>query len=69
MTLFKLPVADKYVYRAVTSVLLPQVQHAVSMGGVNGLYAWYRDLSGQPVVKPFLVVLISDRLSNNVPHS
>lgn len=41
--LLSLPFDDTYTYHAVTSVQLPQVQHVVSLGGVNGLHAWYRN--------------------------
>ncbi|RYP37575.1 hypothetical protein DL767_002883 [Monosporascus sp. MG133] len=40
---FALPRRDTYVYHAVTSVTLAQVQHAVSLGAANNLHAWYRD--------------------------
>ncbi|KAK4178873.1 hypothetical protein QBC36DRAFT_323708 [Triangularia setosa] len=40
---FGLPEAgkDDYVYHAVASVTLPQVQRAVAMGRENGLHGWY----------------------------
>ena len=41
--LLHLPAHDDYTYHAVTSVKLAQVQHAVDLGGVNGLHAWYRN--------------------------
>lgn len=41
---FQLPAGDKYVYHAITSVTLPQVQHVVSLGGANGLHSWYASL-------------------------
>ncbi len=34
---------DTYVYHAMVSVTLAQTQHAVSLGGADGLHAWYRD--------------------------
>lgn len=46
---FKLPKADKYVYHAITSVLLAQVQDIVSRRGANGLHAWYRNEAGEAV--------------------
>lgn len=49
---FKLPKNDKYVYHAITSVLLPQVQEIVSRGGANGLHAWYRNEAGEVVSSP-----------------
>ncbi|KAI0169781.1 hypothetical protein GGR52DRAFT_573837 [Hypoxylon sp. FL1284] len=36
------PRRDPYVYHAVVSVTLPEVQHVVTLGGRNGLHAWYR---------------------------
>ncbi|KAI1779355.1 hypothetical protein F4818DRAFT_247839 [Hypoxylon cercidicola] len=36
------PRRDPYVYHAIVSVTLPEVQHVVSLGGQNGLHAWYR---------------------------
>lgn len=38
---FGIPATDAYVYHAITSVTLPQVQHVVSLGAANGLHAWY----------------------------
>ncbi|KAI6088453.1 hypothetical protein F4821DRAFT_89234 [Hypoxylon rubiginosum] len=58
---FSLPPArrDPYVYHAIVSVTLPEVQHAISLGRQNGLHSWYRgppapadDDSGRPVVLP-----------------
>ena len=46
---FKLPNGDKYVYHAITSVLLAQVQDIVSRGGANGLHDWYRNEVGEAV--------------------
>jgi hypothetical protein len=40
--LFGLPEKDTYVYHAMTSVRLAEVQHIVGLGGVNGLHDWYR---------------------------
>ncbi|KXH61537.1 hypothetical protein CSAL01_08343, partial [Colletotrichum salicis] len=45
---FNLPERDTYVYHAMTAVRLAEVQRVVSMGGVNGLHAWYRDEEGKP---------------------
>ncbi|KAK8024143.1 hypothetical protein PG993_012209 [Apiospora rasikravindrae] len=42
---FNLPPRDAYVYHAIVSVTLGQVQHVIGMGGANGLHTWYRDLS------------------------
>ncbi|OLN85768.1 hypothetical protein CCHL11_07781 [Colletotrichum chlorophyti] len=49
---FKLPQRDTYVYHAMTAVRLAEVQRVVSMGGVNGLHAWYRDDEGKPLDPP-----------------
>ncbi|KAF5488984.1 hypothetical protein CGCS363_v012383 [Colletotrichum siamense] len=46
------PRRDTYVYHAMTSVRLPQVQEIVNMGGKNGLHAWYRDDEGKPLDPP-----------------
>lgn len=40
---FKLKPNDDYVYHAMASVNLDQVQAAVNAGGINGMHAWYRD--------------------------
>ncbi|KAK8068010.1 hypothetical protein PG996_007122 [Apiospora saccharicola] len=45
---FNLSPRDAYVYHAIVSVTLSQVQHAIGMGGANGLHTWYRDLSPPP---------------------
>jgi hypothetical protein len=47
--LFSLPDPDEYVYHAMTSVKLAEVQRVISLGGVNGLHAWYRAEDGSPV--------------------
>lgn len=47
---FNLSTRDKYVYHAVASVTLSQVQEAIENGGANGLHAWYLDDEGKPVV-------------------
>ncbi|KAL8956956.1 MAG: hypothetical protein Q9193_005651 [Seirophora villosa] len=38
---FNLPESDNYVYNAIASVTLKQVQEAIEHGGRNGLHAWY----------------------------
>ncbi|KAL9011342.1 MAG: hypothetical protein Q9173_003800 [Seirophora scorigena] len=40
---FNLPESDSYVYNAIASVTLKQVQEAIEHGGRNGLHAWYTD--------------------------
>jgi hypothetical protein len=47
--LLSLPDPDEYVYHAMTSVKLAEVQRVVALGGVNGLHAWYRAEDGSPV--------------------
>ncbi|TEA12809.1 hypothetical protein C8034_v005614 [Colletotrichum sidae] len=46
------PKRDTYVYHAIASVRLVQVQGIVNMGGENGLHAWYRDDDGKPLEPP-----------------
>ena len=46
---FSLPQSDTYVYHAIASVTLSQVQEAIDHGGEAGLHAWYRDESGNTV--------------------
>lgn len=45
---FHLAQTDNYVYHAIASVTLAQVQEAIEHGGENGLHAWYPDKSGKP---------------------
>ncbi|KAI1407786.1 hypothetical protein F5Y13DRAFT_174020 [Hypoxylon sp. FL1857] len=35
------PRRDPYVYHAIVSVTLPEVQHVISLGRQNGLHSWY----------------------------
>lgn len=51
---FGLKESDDYIYHAIASVTLAQVQYAVSRGaGENGiLHAWYRDSEGKQVIYP-----------------
>ena len=49
---FELPDNDSYVYHAIASVTLAQVQEAINHGGESGLHAWYLDDSGKPVIPP-----------------
>jgi hypothetical protein len=46
---FKLKPTDDYVYHAIASVTLNQVQTAINHGGTHGLHAWYRDENGEQV--------------------
>jgi hypothetical protein len=38
---FNLKSTDDYVYHAIASVTLPQVQNAINHGASNGMHAWY----------------------------
>jgi hypothetical protein len=40
---FGLKPKDDYVYHAIASVTLAQVQAAIDHGDANGMHAWYRD--------------------------
>ena len=51
ISLFNLPHNDSYVYHAIASVTLSQVQEAVNYGGKVGLHTWYLDDEGKPVRK------------------
>ena len=46
---FNLSSNDSYVYHAIASVTLAQVQEAIAVGGEHELHAWYLDDSGEPV--------------------
>ena len=43
---------DSYVYHAIASVTLAQVQEAINHGGEAGFHAWYLDDHGKPVITP-----------------
>ncbi|KAF3911878.1 hypothetical protein AA313_de0209888 [Arthrobotrys entomopaga] len=43
---------DIYVYHAVASVNLTQVQNAIAQGGKQGLHAWYRDEKDEVIEPP-----------------
>ena len=50
---FAIPPNDTYVYHAIVSVTLSQVQVAIDAGSANGLHDWYHDLSsGKPLPPP-----------------
>jgi hypothetical protein len=53
---FKLPERDTYVYHAIASVRLAEVQHIISLGAVNGLHGWYRAPDGSIVSQSLSVV-------------
>lgn len=40
---FDLPLSDHYVYHAIASVTLADVQQAIAGGNQHGLHAWYID--------------------------
>ena len=46
---FNLQPADEYIYHAIASVQLSQVQQAINHGRGAGLHAWYRDGDGKVV--------------------
>jgi hypothetical protein len=46
---FNLPADDDYTYHALASVRLAEAQHALSLGGKNGLLDWYHDAAGSLV--------------------
>jgi hypothetical protein len=46
---FELNNKDDYVYHAIASVTLQQVQSAVNAGSLNGMHAWYKDTDGKQV--------------------
>jgi hypothetical protein len=49
---FGLKNKDHYVYHAIASVTLEQVQSAIKVGSRNGMHAWYRDEEGKQVSLP-----------------
>lgn len=49
ISVFNLPHNDSYVYHAVASVTLTQVQEAITQGGQAGLHTWYLDDEGKAV--------------------
>lgn len=51
-TTFNLPYNDTYVYHAIASVTLSQVQEAIDYGAAQGLHGWYFDEEGKPVRLP-----------------
>ena len=50
---FNLDTNDNYVYHAIASVTLAQVQSAINHGSASGLHAWYLDEHGKPVIINF----------------
>ena len=46
---FNLPEDDSYIYHAIASVTLSQVQAAIDAGTAHGLCDWYLDLNGTSV--------------------
>ena len=55
---FGLSQTDDYVYHAVASVTLSQVQSAIGHGNANGMLAWYRDEQGQQVTRPSCFMML-----------
>ena len=53
ISVFDLPQSDSYIYRAIASVTLSQVQEAIKHGGKAGLHTWYLDDQGKPVRRFF----------------
>lgn len=49
ITAFNLDEKDDYVYHAIASVTLEQVQQVTDAGGANGLHMWYVDAEGKSV--------------------
>ena len=49
---FNLLPTDTYVYHAIASVTLDQVQQAIAAGGQHGLHAWYLDGVGEQTQPP-----------------
>ena len=56
---FSLSEDDSYVYHAIASVTLSQVQAAVEAGTAHGLCDWYPDKKGTPVLPPVSSYLLS----------
>ena len=54
LALFSLPENDTYVYHAVASVTLAQVQQAIAQGDQHGLHDWYKDEEGKAVSLTFV---------------
>ena len=46
---FNLSERDSYVYHAIASVTLAQVQEGINSGSAHGLHAWYLDNDNNPV--------------------
>lgn len=60
---FNLPEDDSYVYHAIASITLSQVQNAIIHGAESGLHAWYLDSEGRPVTSPHLQQGVADLMS------
>jgi len=52
ITAFELPSGDNFIYHAIASVNLYQVQAAINAGNANGLHDWYLDDDGNPAGHP-----------------
>jgi hypothetical protein len=55
--IFDLPEVDRYVYHAMVSVKLAQVQHIVELGDDEGLHDWYHNDDGTSVSDKHILVL------------
>lgn len=58
---FNLSNQDSYVYHAIASVTLSEVQQAISTGSENGLHAWYLDNEGKVVRHIVMIGLTGKR--------
>jgi len=62
-TWFHIPKDDGYVYHAIASITLAQMQAMIRLGGKNGLHNWYegcRDEKGEKVCNPHAAPRIVD---------
>jgi hypothetical protein len=66
---FKLKPNDDYVYHAIASVTLDQVQAAINAGGLNGMHAWYTDENGHQVRRDLNLSLLSSYLVVSSPKT
>ncbi len=55
ISIFSLSKNDSYVYHAIASVTLSQVQAAIGHGAGFGLHAWYLDNEGSPVKPSYTI--------------
>ena len=69
ISVFNLPHNDNYVYHAVASVTLSQVQEAINHGAKFGLHNWYLTDKGDPVRKVPSVLPVSQWLDDLIQDS